>query len=112
MGHLGDSSMIAAIGLGNLIQQMLVMGVIFGFNSTCENEMSKAFGAKNLRNLSLYFNRGKLVLTLAFAFIFVAIFNIEKMLIKCEQDPRVSKYTANYMLWYFPGLLTYGYCDL
>ena len=83
MGHQGDTMMIAAIGLGNMIQQVFVFGVVFGFNGTAENDMSKAYGANNLRNCSIYHNRGKLVLAMSFIFIIIAFLNVERFLVLC-----------------------------
>ena len=39
-GHLGNSSMIAAIGLGNLIQNIFIECIIWGLNGSVENMVS------------------------------------------------------------------------
>ena len=39
-GHLGDSSMIAAIGLGNLVQNIFIETIMWSFNSSLENLVS------------------------------------------------------------------------
>ena len=90
MGHQGDSTMIAAIGLGNLIQQLVIGAVVFGFNGTSENELSKAFGAGNMTNCGIYMNRSRLMLAVALSICFLAIWNTKSILIAIEQDPIVS----------------------
>jgi Na+-driven multidrug efflux pump len=58
MGHISNSSYIVAFGLGHLIKELFSTAVIFGFNATTENELGKAVGAGNMKNVGIYLNRG------------------------------------------------------
>ena len=55
-GHLGDGSMIAAIGLGILIQNVFIETIMWSFNASLENLVSQAVGAGSLRNCGIYLN--------------------------------------------------------
>ena len=81
MGHIGNSRIIVAFGLGNLIEGLFVAAVIFGFNATSENEFGKAYGAGNMKHVGVYLNRGKLILSVAMIFCLAAIFNTKLILV-------------------------------
>ena len=111
-GHLGDSSMIAAIGLGNLIQNIFIECIIWGFNGSVENMVSQAAGAGNLMNAGIYLNQGIFILVVAFLIILMLMFHIQDFLVLLHQNETVAMYTATYMILYFPALLIYGISDL
>jgi Na+-driven multidrug efflux pump len=48
--------MIAAIGLGNLIQNIFIETIMWSFNASLENLVSQAAGGGNYRNCGIYLN--------------------------------------------------------
>ena len=111
-GHLGDGSMIAAIGLGILIQNVFIETIMWSFNASLENLVSQAVGAGSLRNCGIYLNQGTFVLLIAFLFIYLLMVKVEEFLIYLDQDPVVSEKTEQYVLWYMPALFIYMINDL
>lgn len=73
VGHLGDPALIAAIGLGNMIQNILIEAFISSLNAALENNVSQAFGAKNFTNSGIYLNRGILSLLLVYVLVICII---------------------------------------
>jgi Na+-driven multidrug efflux pump len=66
VGHLRDPALIAAIGLGNLFQNIFFETFVQSLNSALENSVSQAFGAKNFTNAGVYLNRGILSLLIVY----------------------------------------------
>ena len=48
IGHLNNPSMIAAVGMGNAIVNMLGLAVIIGMNGALNTLVSQAAGGKNI----------------------------------------------------------------
>ena len=67
-GHLNDASVLAAIGMGNLIQNCLFTAPIVGVNSAFETLACKTAGAENYELIGIYLNRGKVVVTVVVIF--------------------------------------------
>jgi Na+-driven multidrug efflux pump len=44
VGHLGDSTVVAAVGLGNMFLNVVCLSVVFGLNSTLQTLMPQSFG--------------------------------------------------------------------
>jgi Na+-driven multidrug efflux pump len=47
-GHLGDPSIVAAVGLGNMYINVFYLAVILGLNNTISTFVSQAYGQGNL----------------------------------------------------------------
>jgi len=57
IGLLGDTTALAAVGLGYMIIYMLVMATSFGLNTAIETLVSQAFGAGDHQMCGRYLNR-------------------------------------------------------
>lgn len=86
--------MLAAIGVGNLIQNCVVDTLFRSLNSSLENLVSHAVGAKNMENCGIYLNRGTFMICIGFVFAIVVLIFSEKILLSFGQDPMVSKFTS------------------
>ena len=93
-GHLNNSAILAAIGVGNLIQNCVVDTLFRSLNSSLENLVSHAVGAKNMENCGIYLNRGTFMICIGFVFAIVVLIFSEKILLSFGQDPMVSKFTS------------------
>ena len=111
-GHMHKPEMVAAIGMGNTIQNCFFMPVIAGLNSAAETLVSQAVGAKDFRLCGLYLNTGRVVITCAFIIQVAFGFFTEDLLLFCHQDPVVSKLSQKYILYLMPGLFFYSQSDL
>ena len=61
-GHLGDATVLAAIGLGNVYTMATVFACATGINVAQITLTSQAFGAGELKRCGMLLNRGTLVL--------------------------------------------------
>lgn len=66
-GHMNKPELVAAIGMGNSIQNCFFVPVIAGLNSAAETLVSQAVGAKDYQLCGMYLNTGRLVLVVTFA---------------------------------------------
>ena len=57
IGTLGDASMLAGIGLGNMVMNMLPYALMIGLNTALETLVSQAYGRKNLYECGLFLHR-------------------------------------------------------
>lgn len=63
---LENSAMIAALGLGNAIQNMFGLSLVFGMNNAISTLACNAAGAKDYRLCLVYLRRGQLAIVLCF----------------------------------------------
>ena len=47
MGHTGDPVLIAGVGMGNMIINILAFAIIFGLNGALETLISQSYGASH-----------------------------------------------------------------
>jgi Na+-driven multidrug efflux pump len=80
-GHLGDPVQLAAIGLGNLIQSCLFFAPIIGLNLAIEVLGSQAVGAGNLELAGIHHNRGRIVIVISLAILFLVCTYTKEILI-------------------------------
>ena len=92
-GHLNDTSLLAAIGMGNTIQNCFFVSPIYGLNSAIETLASQAAGAKNVKLAGVYHNRGKVVLVGLFVFLVIIGLQTKTILITLRQNESVAEYT-------------------
>ena len=111
-GHMHKPEMVAAIGMGNTIQNCFFVSCYFGWNSAAETLVSQAVGAKDLKLCGQYLNVGRIVICVTFVIqCFLGLFT-ENILLLCNQDPEVSKLSQKYILYLMPGLFFFGQSDL
>ena len=111
-GHLSSTSLLASIGLGNMIQNCFFVAPIWGINSAIEILASLAAGANNQLQAREFHDCGKIVLFGIMAIEFIVGLQTERILLVLGQDEDVSKQTHEYIMWYFPALFVFGITDL
>jgi MATE family multidrug resistance protein len=75
IGHLGDASMIAGVGLGNMYINIMCQSFYFGLNSALATLVSQSYGQGNLRMCGVYLNRARIVVISCFIpLIFVLLY--------------------------------------
>ncbi|KAF4669544.1 hypothetical protein FOZ61_003778 [Perkinsus olseni] len=92
-----DSNMLGAIGLGSVIQNVFGFSIGVGLMSVLDTLVSQAVGAGNPHLGLIYFNRARIVGTIAFVPCFIVMFYTEPILLWMNQDPLTSKLAADYV---------------
>lgn len=70
-GHLGDEKQLAAVGMASMYVNILCNSLILGLNSTLSTLLAQAKGFDNYQLIGVYLNRGRIAMTLLFAFLMV-----------------------------------------
>ena len=104
IGNLNDPVILASVGLGNMMVNVLAFAVTQGLNGALEYYVSNAFGLKHYKECGQWLNRGKLVATLALLPVIFIFWNAETILLKLGQDPAISKIACNYLRMVIPGV--------
>jgi len=111
-GHLDDKILIAAVGMGNLIQNVIFSGPMNGANAGVETLVPQAKGAGDLRLAAVYLNKGRVVLSGFFIIIYSLCFYIGSLLEGLGQNKAVCDATQVYILYFAPALFLYFLADL
>lgn len=111
-GHLQDPALLAAIGLGNMIQNCIFLAPICGFNSAVETLGSQAVGMGNYALAGVYLNRGRVVVTIVICFLLLLSLNTKSILLLFGQDETVAGHTHNYIMVYMPAMFIFALSDL
>ena len=61
IGHLDNPALLAGVGMGNMLINVLCFAVVQGLNGALETFISHAFGASDYKTCGILLNRGKLV---------------------------------------------------
>lgn len=61
IGNLNDPALLAGVGMGNMLINVLAFALMQGLNGALETLVSQSFGAKNYEMCGTYLNRGRFV---------------------------------------------------
>ncbi len=64
IGHLNNKNMMAGVGMGNMVQNVLGLSIVMGFGGALDTLVSQAYGSGNLQLCGKYLNRGRFVILL------------------------------------------------
>ena len=112
VGHLGDTTLLAAIGLGNMIQNCFFIAPIVGMNCAIETLASQTAGSNDIELAGVYLNRGRVVVVSIIAIQCLFGLNTSTILQLLGQDQKVSELAHAYILFYMPALFFFGLADL
>ena len=112
VGHSNNSQMIAAVGLGNALLDIMGLSIIIGMNGALNTLSSQSAGAQRIDMCQTYLKRGKVVLTMCFVPIAILLTQSERILLMAGQDKAVARYAAQYIMAYLPGLYLMGMIDI
>jgi MATE family multidrug resistance protein len=108
MGHYSsDSQLMASVGMGNMLTNVVCLATCLGFNGTIETFVSQSFGAGSKYMCGVQFNRGRIIITIVFIPLAILLFFSDTILIACLQDPTISTISRNYICWTLPGIFAY-----
>ena len=92
LSKLDDSDLLAGLGIGLTMTNLLGLTVIKGINMALETLVSQAAGAGNLELCGVYLNRGRFVMSIIFLFVVFGIFRVESILLYYNWDENISRY--------------------
>ena len=104
VGNLNDSTLLAGVGMGNMLINVLVFAVTQGLNGALETLVSQSFGAKKFEACGIFLNRGKLVCTLIFIPVIIIFVYADTILIALHQDAGISRVARMYCCILIPGI--------
>ena len=111
VGHLNNAEMMAGVGMGNMIQNMLGLSFFIGLNGALETLCSQACGNGELKLCGIYLNRGRFVICMIMIPIVITLSYAETILMAIGQNPATAAYAQEYIFAYLPGLFIMGLFD-
>ena len=97
------SDLLAGVGLGNMLLNVLVFAVTMGLNGTIESFVSWAYGAGDKALCGTWLNRARIVVTSTLIPVMILFLFIDRVLIGLKQDAEISTIARNYCVWTTPG---------
>lgn len=86
IGQLDNHVYLAAVGMGNCIQNMLGLSVVIGLSGSLETLVSQAYGSSNIQLCCVYVWRARLVIVVSFVPIYFILANTSWILLKLNQN--------------------------
>ena len=104
VGHLGDSRIMAGVGMGNMLLNVFVFATCQGLNGALESLVSQSYGFKRYEQCGIYLNRGRLIVTAVQIPIFIFLAFSDTLLIAIGQDAQIAHYSKVYATIMIPGI--------
>ena len=104
IGNLNEPALLAGVGMGNMLINVLCFAVIQGLNGALETLVSQSFGAQKYEQCGIFLTRGKVVATILMVPIIILYLFSDKILIALEQDPAISEIAKRYCCILIPGI--------
>ena len=123
VGHLNNAALLAGVGMGNMLINVLAYSIMQGLNGAIETLVSQSFGASNnemksdryrtdmRKQCGLIFNRGRFVATSVMVPIIIIFALSDKILVGLGQNPEVSHISRDYVTILIPGVWALGQFD-
>jgi len=106
-GSLEDEVLLASVGVGSLLVNLIVFCPLFGLNGALVSLVSHAYSAGQLQLCGTLLNRARVIDTLLFA-ILVGLCSLSSpVLLNLGQNPSVIRNALTYSLACMPGV----YCQ-
>lgn len=96
IGHFGDEAELAAVGIGNMMQNCIAVSVAFGLCAAMDTLVSQAFGANRHDSCCHALQRARLIMTLQLAWMVPLLYFSEDLLLAIRQDPNVARHAGDY----------------
>ena len=61
VGHYGDTSLLAGLGMGNVLISAICLAFSFGLNGTLESKVSQCYGCDEYEMCGVWLNRGRMI---------------------------------------------------
>ncbi|CAJ1345895.1 unnamed protein product [Effrenium voratum] len=96
LGHAGEDSELAAVGLGNMMQNCFGLSVAIGLTNALDTLVSQAHGAGENELCVHYLQRGRAIITAQLLWMIPLLCSTEVLLLAVGQHPDVAKHAASY----------------
>ena len=106
IGNLQDPAKLSAIGVGNMVMNLLPYALMIGINTALETLVSQAFGRQNLLECGLFLHRAVFLIICLFVPIAVSFFWVADFLILVGIDAMTANYAQAYLTMLLPAVLT------
>lgn len=107
LGRGGSDAALAAVGLGNMMQNCLGLSIAWGLLGALDTFVSQANGAGQADLACTYLQRGRIIASLQLLWIIPVLFSSEALLTCIGQDKLVSSLAAAYNRASAPALFCY-----
>ena len=104
IGHLDNPDYISGAGLAISSSNFLCYALAVGLAGGIDTLSSQAFGSKQNYLAGCYYNRAQVIVTVIFCIQAIALWNAESLLLAVGQPPVSSKFAAQYIKIYLPGI--------
>lgn len=81
VGRLNKPSVVAGVGIGNMVANIFSWSIMCGLNVALETLVSQAYGAKDLKLCGVYLNRARIVCIATFIPSTLIVMNTERLLL-------------------------------
>ncbi len=98
-----SSDLLAGVGLGNMLLNVLVFAVTMGLNGTIESFVSWSYGQGEYKMCGTHLNRARVIVTIIMIPVMICFLFMEKILVALQQDPEIASIARDYCVWTIPG---------
>ena len=98
-----SSDLLAGVGLGNMLLNVLVFAVTMGLNGTIESFVSWSYGKNDYKMCGIHLNRARVIVTAVLIPVMVLFLFMDPILRALKQDPQIAEIARNYCVWTIPG---------
>ena len=98
-----SSDLLAGVGLGNMLLNVLVFAVTMGLNGTIESFVSWSYGQGDYMMCGTHLNRAKIIVTCVVIPVIILFLFMDNILIGLKQDPEIAAIARDYCVWTIPG---------
>ena len=106
-----SSNLLAGVGLGNMLLNVLIFAITMGLNGTIESFVAWSFGQNQKSMCGIHLNRARIIVTAYLIPITILFLFMDRILIACAQDPEISRTARDYIVWTAPGWLCLVHFD-
>lgn len=111
-GHLGDPTIMAGIGLGNMTVNLVAMVPLLCTTHAIKSLVPQAFGRGNLDLCGVFLNRARILVTIVFILSSTLILQAKYAYRALKQDENAIVYMDIYLANYLPAVYLFTMGDL
>ena len=104
IGHLNDPIALGAVGLGNMLINVICFSIAFGLNGAIDTLVSQSYGDKEYYLWGCYLNRGRILQALLFIPEMIILLFAKPILIYFGQDEATAEIAQSYITPLLPGM--------
>eukprot|EP00931_Biecheleriopsis_adriatica_P029006 TRINITY_DN17278_c0_g1_i2.p1 TRINITY_DN17278_c0_g1~~TRINITY_DN17278_c0_g1_i2.p1 ORF type:complete len:499 (-),score=82.12 TRINITY_DN17278_c0_g1_i2:292-1617(-) len=112
IGHHGSKEELAAVGIGNMLQNCCGLSIGIGLSSALDTLVSQAHGAGDDQLACIYMQRARIVVSLQMVWILPVLLLSDRWLIALGQDPEVARLAAEYNAASAPFLICWFWASV